>query len=117
MSGNYRSKKEVAHLLVPGIGRKIVDLGEDIQKAHTYKLIANSMILGTLEILGEAYTLGEKSGIGGDNVHRLVQGSHPIIFKQVKLIYGFHRNIPCSRVHIEVQCSVILTNVQDARIF
>ncbi|KIY73544.1 hypothetical protein CYLTODRAFT_416922 [Cylindrobasidium torrendii FP15055 ss-10] len=77
MSGNYRSKKEVAHLLVPGIGRKIVDLGEDIQKAHTYKLIANSMILGTLEILGEAYTLGEKSGIGGDNVHRLVQEIFP----------------------------------------
>lgn len=32
------------------------------------------MILGSLEILSEAYTLGEKSGIGADNVHRLVQG-------------------------------------------
>lgn len=32
------------------------------------------MIISSLEILGEAYTLGEKSGVGADNVRRLVQG-------------------------------------------
>lgn len=32
------------------------------------------MILGSIELLAEAYTLGEKSGIGAENVHTLVQG-------------------------------------------
>ncbi|KAF8079004.1 NAD-P-binding protein [Lyophyllum atratum] len=73
MSGDYRSKKEVAYHLVPAIGRKVIDLGGNLEKAPTFKLIGNSMILGTLEVLAEAYTLAEKSGIGADNVHNLVQ--------------------------------------------
>jgi 3-hydroxyisobutyrate dehydrogenase-like beta-hydroxyacid dehydrogenase len=32
------------------------------------------MILGTLEILAEAYTIAEKAGIGAENIHKLVQG-------------------------------------------
>ena len=32
------------------------------------------MILGTLEILAEAYTLSEKAGIDAENLHKLVQG-------------------------------------------
>jgi 3-hydroxyisobutyrate dehydrogenase-like beta-hydroxyacid dehydrogenase len=95
MSGNYHSKKEVAYLFVPAIGRKIVDLGENIEKgdkysvhlyvsmptedhylAPTFKLIGNSMILGTLEILAEAYTLSEKAGIPAENIHGLVQGKY-----------------------------------------
>ncbi|KAG6868487.1 hypothetical protein C0993_002025 [Termitomyces sp. T159_Od127] len=74
MSGDYRSKKEIAYLFVPGIGCKVVDLGENLEKAPTFKLIGNSMILGTLEVLAEAYTLAEKSGIDAENVHNLVQG-------------------------------------------
>lgn len=48
--------------------------------APTFKLIGNSMILGTLEVLAEAYTLAEKSGIDAENVHNLVQGEQPDIF-------------------------------------
>jgi hypothetical protein len=32
MSGDYRSKKEVAYLTVPGVGRKVIDLGGNIEK-------------------------------------------------------------------------------------
>ena len=32
MSGDYRAKKEVAHLLVPSVGRKVLDLGGNIIK-------------------------------------------------------------------------------------
>ncbi|KAF9024134.1 NAD-P-binding protein [Hymenopellis radicata] len=77
MSGDYRSKKEIAYLIVPAVGRKVIDLGENLEKAPTCKLIGNSMIISSLEILGEAYTLGEKSGIGADNVRRLVQEIFP----------------------------------------
>lgn len=32
MSGEYRSKKEVAFLLVPAVGRKVIDLGGNVEK-------------------------------------------------------------------------------------
>jgi hypothetical protein len=32
MSGDYRSKKEVAYLFVPAIGRKVIDLGGNVEK-------------------------------------------------------------------------------------
>ncbi|KAJ7084736.1 NAD-P-binding protein [Mycena crocata] len=77
MSGDYRSKKEVAYLLVPAVGRKVIDLGGNLEKAPTFKLIGNSMILGTLEILAESYTLAEKSGIAATEVHNLVKDIFP----------------------------------------
>ncbi|KAJ6504190.1 NAD-P-binding protein [Mycena vitilis] len=77
MSGDYRSKKEVAYMLVPAVGKKVVDLGGNVEKASTFKLIGNSMILGTLEILAESYTLAEKSGIAASEVHSLVKDIFP----------------------------------------
>lgn len=35
MAGDYRSKKEVAYLLVPAIGFKIIDLGGDVEKGKS----------------------------------------------------------------------------------
>lgn len=32
MSGEYRSKKEAAYLLVPAVGRKVIDLGGNLEK-------------------------------------------------------------------------------------
>ncbi|KAJ7762325.1 NAD-P-binding protein [Mycena maculata] len=77
MSGDYRTKKEIAYILVPAVGRKVIDLGGNLEKAPTFKLIGNSMILGTLEILAEAYTLAEKSGIASEEVHGLVKDLFP----------------------------------------
>jgi hypothetical protein len=34
MSGDYRSKKEVAYLLVPAVGRKVYDLGGNLEKCE-----------------------------------------------------------------------------------
>ena len=92
MSGDYRSKKEVAYLTVPGVGRKVIDLGGNIEKGAssrqylavtpsftrpsgpTLKLIGNGLIMGANELLAETLTLGEKSGIGAHTVYGLVKG-------------------------------------------
>ncbi|GJE89535.1 NAD(P)-dependent oxidoreductase [Phanerochaete sordida] len=77
MAGDYRSKKEVAHLMIPAMGRKVIDLGGNLEKAPTFKLIGNSMILGSLEILAESFTLAEKSGIKPTQIHGLVKDLMP----------------------------------------
>ncbi|OAX40889.1 NAD(P)-binding protein [Rhizopogon vinicolor AM-OR11-026] len=77
MSGDYRSKKEVAFLLVPAVGRKVIDLGENVEKAPTLKLIGNGMIMGANELLAETLTFGEKSGIGQQTVYELIKEVMP----------------------------------------
>ncbi|VDB84208.1 unnamed protein product [Peniophora sp. CBMAI 1063] len=63
LAGDYQSKKLIAHLLVPAVARKVTDLGGNLEKAPTMKLIGNSAILGCLEVLAESFTLGAKNGI------------------------------------------------------
>ncbi|KAK7695111.1 hypothetical protein QCA50_002301 [Cerrena zonata] len=77
MAGDYRSKKEIAHILIPAVGRKVIDLGGNLEKAPTFKLIGNSLILGTLEVLAEVFTLGEKSGIPTSQVFGLIKELMP----------------------------------------
>ena len=38
MAGDYRSKKEVAHLMIPAIGRKVIDLGGNLEKGGMFSL-------------------------------------------------------------------------------
>ncbi|KAI0275267.1 NAD-P-binding protein [Gloeopeniophorella convolvens] len=77
LSGDYRSKKEVAYALVPAIGRRVLDLGGNLEKAPTFKLIGNSLVLSSLEILAEGFTIAEKSGVGQDLVYELIKELMP----------------------------------------
>jgi 3-hydroxyisobutyrate dehydrogenase-like beta-hydroxyacid dehydrogenase len=98
MSGDYRSKKEVAFLFVPAVGRKVIDLGGNLEKgdvipepdlsdgrsffslltlvAPTIKLVGNSLLLGMLEVLAESFTLAEKSGIDSQDVQNIIKGMY-----------------------------------------
>jgi hypothetical protein len=99
LSGDYRSKKEVAYTLVPAISQRVLDLGGNVEKgdsvgcaalstyidegprmllAPTFKLIGNSMVLGSLELIAEAYTIAEKSGIGQELVYEYIKGGRLI---------------------------------------
>lgn len=93
MSGDYRSKKEVAYLLVPAVAEKIIDLGGNVEKglgihfycsiistfvtAPTFKLIGNSLILGTMEVMAESLTLAEKAGVDSNVALTLLNGQPP----------------------------------------
>ncbi|KZT73299.1 NAD(P)-binding protein [Daedalea quercina L-15889] len=77
LAGEYRAKKEVAHILVPGVGKKVMDLGGNLEKAPIFKLIGNSMILGSIEVLAEAFTLSEKTGIGSATTYELIKDLLP----------------------------------------
>ncbi|KAI1464597.1 NAD(P)-binding protein [Daldinia caldariorum] len=48
--------------IVPTIGRAIIDCGEDTRKEALLKILGNSCILGTIELMSENFTLAEKAG-------------------------------------------------------
>jgi hypothetical protein len=41
LSGDYRSKKEVAYTLVPAIGRRVLDLGGNVEKGENSESSCN----------------------------------------------------------------------------
>ncbi|KAG8936360.1 hypothetical protein FRC03_000150 [Tulasnella sp. 419] len=77
LAGEYRAKKEVAYLFVPAVGRKVIDLGGNVEKATTFKLIGNSYIAGTIELLAESFTLAEKAGVGMTTFFEWIQEFSP----------------------------------------
>jgi 3-hydroxyisobutyrate dehydrogenase-like beta-hydroxyacid dehydrogenase len=54
-----------------------MDFGEEADKASTFKLIGNSMIISTLEMLSETMTLADKTGVGSDRVLEWIKDFYP----------------------------------------
>lgn len=77
LAGDYASKKKVAYLLVPACARKVIDLGGNVEKAAAFKLLGNSFIVGTIELLAETQTLAEKVGVGAEAFHHLIVDMFP----------------------------------------
>ncbi|KDN44064.1 NAD(P)-binding protein [Tilletiaria anomala UBC 951] len=77
VAGPYASKQAIASLLVPHMGRKIMDFGSNPERAATFKLIGNSMLLGVIELLSETMTLADKTGVGSDRFYEFIQEFFP----------------------------------------
>lgn len=45
LSGDYRSKKEVAYTLVPAIGRRVIDCGGNIEKGESVGVLCCPLTL------------------------------------------------------------------------
>jgi hypothetical protein len=73
------------------------------------------MILGTLEILAEAYTLSSKSGIPAEEVHALVKGLQFYTF-YLHLILIACRHIPSTRVRTSssTECRVLTSHPPES---
>jgi 3-hydroxyisobutyrate dehydrogenase-like beta-hydroxyacid dehydrogenase len=61
-SGSQQAK-EIAKPILENIGQGIVDFGEDAGGANVVKIAGNFMIMSSLEIMAEAFTLAEKNGL------------------------------------------------------
>lgn len=77
VAGPYNSKKFASQFLVPAMGRKIMDFGGNPERAASFKLIGNSIIVSTIEMLSETMTLADKTGVGSDRVLEWVQEFYP----------------------------------------
>lgn len=57
------SLKEAAKPILESMGQGIVDFGEEPGSANVVKITGNFMIMASMEMMAEAFTLGEKNGI------------------------------------------------------
>ncbi|MEO8885069.1 MAG: NAD(P)-dependent oxidoreductase [Mucilaginibacter sp.] len=88
VSGNSLAK-EAAKPILENLGQGIFDFGETAGGANVVKIAGNFMILSSLEIMAEAYTLAEKNGLDRKQVSDFFSStlfSAPIFQNYGKLI-------------------------------
>lgn len=76
-SGNA---KAIAHLTpyFTSMSKAILDLHtEDVARACAFKLVGNFFVVGTIELLAEGLTLGDKNGVASADVLKLVELMFP----------------------------------------
>lgn len=73
LSGDIFAKRHVEAILVPAMGRKVIDVGANVERASAFKLLGNSCVLGIIELLAESMTLAEKTGVGADLLYEFVK--------------------------------------------
>lgn len=59
--GHY--EKEVAKPVLDYLGQGVIDFGEEVGGANVVKVTGNFMIMASMELMAEAYTLAEKNGL------------------------------------------------------
>lgn len=62
ISGDAASK-EIAKPILECLGQRIVDFGEKVGGANVVKVAGNFMIIASMEMMAEAFTLAEKNGL------------------------------------------------------
>ncbi|PWY67952.1 6-phosphogluconate dehydrogenase-like protein [Aspergillus heteromorphus CBS 117.55] len=83
--------------------RKVVDLsGEDPGRGLLLKLMGNFLIMATMETVAEAHVFAEKSGIGIDNMNRLMSAVFPdpphALYSRQMLTGEYHSGTPLVEV-------------------
>ncbi|KAK4706151.1 hypothetical protein P7C70_g39, partial [Phenoliferia sp. Uapishka_3] len=73
ISGDHFAKKRASATMVPAMGRKVIDVGSNVERAASFKLSGNFLILGIMENLAEALTLADKTGVGADLLMQFVK--------------------------------------------
>jgi 3-hydroxyisobutyrate dehydrogenase-like beta-hydroxyacid dehydrogenase len=62
ISGDAEAK-EIAKPILECLGQRITDFGEKVSGANVVKVSGNFMIIASMEMMAEAYTLAEKNGL------------------------------------------------------
>lgn len=89
-SGDEQSK-EIAKPILESLGQGIFDFGEDAGGANVVKVAGNFMIMASMEMMAEAYTLAEKNGLDRTKVAEFFGSTlfnAPIFQNYGKLIAG-----------------------------
>ncbi|KAK8864433.1 hypothetical protein IAR55_001682 [Kwoniella newhampshirensis] len=73
LSGPPAVKERLKPHLVPALGNRLIDVGEDVRSASALKSMGNMMLLGFIELLGEAYALGDSVGVDPGVYHNFLE--------------------------------------------
>ncbi|QYT00153.1 NAD_binding_2 domain-containing protein [Trichoderma simmonsii] len=77
LSGDAEARESVKKYLVPSLGKDLIDCGDVTADGATLKLLGNSCILGTIELLSESFALAEKTNFDLNVFYNFIQKWFP----------------------------------------
>ncbi|KAI0007414.1 NAD(P)-binding protein [Xylariaceae sp. FL0662B] len=77
VSGKEKSRAVLREYIVPTIGKAVIDCGDNTPKGALLKILGNSCILGTIELMSESFTLAEKTGFDAGLFYEFIQQWFP----------------------------------------
>ncbi|KAI0384448.1 NAD(P)-binding protein [Hypomontagnella monticulosa] len=77
VSGHEKSRTVVKKYITPTIGKVVIDCGDNTSKGALLKILGNSCILGTIELMSESFTLAEKTGFDAELFYEFIQHWFP----------------------------------------
>jgi 3-hydroxyisobutyrate dehydrogenase-like beta-hydroxyacid dehydrogenase len=72
-SGDEKARDTIKEYLVPTLGKKTIDCGYEPQKGAVLKILGNSCIPGTIELLSESFTMAEKTGFDTELFYEFIR--------------------------------------------
>ncbi|WQF82366.1 Putative 6-phosphogluconate dehydrogenase, NADP-binding, 6-phosphogluconate dehydrogenase, domain 2 [Colletotrichum destructivum] len=72
MAGPRTTVERLEPLIIDVMGRKIINMGEDVKKSPMLKVTGNVLLVVFLEAIAEAQVLAEQNGIGTDVMEDLI---------------------------------------------
>ncbi|KAK0554488.1 hypothetical protein OC846_001274 [Tilletia horrida] len=66
LAGPKVARDAIESYIVPAIGRKTINLSDDVRQSSLFKLVGNGFIAGLIELLAECATLANTSGVGDE---------------------------------------------------
>ncbi|KAK7706036.1 hypothetical protein SLS57_009817 [Botryosphaeria dothidea] len=73
IAGPGAAVQAVEPFIVGVMGRGIIRLGKDVQKATTMKTAGNFITAGMMELIAEAHVFAEKTGLGSEAMEALLE--------------------------------------------
>ncbi|KAH8547999.1 hypothetical protein BGW37DRAFT_523862 [Umbelopsis sp. PMI_123] len=75
--GDHKLREIVSPYLVPAMGNRTIECGENVGDALKMKLTGNSMLTGFSQVMAEGLTLAAASGIGQDKAVAFIENMYP----------------------------------------
>ncbi|PYH93100.1 6-phosphogluconate dehydrogenase family protein [Aspergillus ellipticus CBS 707.79] len=111
-AGPKAAKEQIAPYLKGVMGRSIIDLGEQQEKANLMKISGNIVVVGFMELISEAHVFAEKTGLGCDVLESMIHemfGAVPLSYSR-RITTGAYAPPPGEKAGFDVALAI-----KDAR--
>ncbi|TVY75727.1 Glyoxylate/succinic semialdehyde reductase [Lachnellula suecica] len=90
VAGPKKATEAIVPYLKGVMGRGVLDLGEEAEKASLMKTSGNFVTAAMMELLSEAHVFAEKSGLGSENLEKMLEEDYgaPVMAISKRLATG-----------------------------
>ncbi|GAB5593311.1 hypothetical protein Unana1_08211 [Umbelopsis nana] len=110
-AGDLKLREKMNPYLIPAMGNRSIEVGEDVGEALNMKLTGNFMVSGFAEVVAEGLTLAAATGLGQDKALEFIEKMYtntPIVAYAKKMAASDYNNVAFSIAGVKKDVSHII---------